>query len=475
MSLKYIKNISLSSLLMSFLCLFSGCSYLDYKESKIEVKNINEELGLASINSEDFIGFLSNKGYNEQESPIKHWGLNELLLAQQFYNREIAIAKSEWDIIKGNEDLATLNPTTSVGIVIGRGDSDEEISKNIYGAGISLVFESKNKKIIRYEIAFNKTQSAFLTYQISVSENKIKLLHDLVSYIENQDLIIIQKKEVKLNQSILHMVKKRFDLGLASQVDLDRYTLNISNAYQSLINHQIKQESLKRKIATHTGMIFEKFNQIPLMTDDIRAELKKASETFSNKQKVSEIKKAATLNSLSLRKLLADYAIAESELKYEIAKQYPDYIFNPAYTYDLGNYIWSLGIDSLINSSKINEILINKAKKIRTVQANKIYTYQLDLINRAENLIPRFEGMVRQLDHFQTLIEARKRLENQLQSQLKNGLIDRLDLELELVGLFKIDKKYHKALYNLINSGLDAERVMQKPIITNKVYLIDEK
>jgi cobalt-zinc-cadmium efflux system outer membrane protein len=262
---------------------------------------------------------------------------------------------------------------------------------------------------------------------------------------------------------------------LASQVNLDRHTLNISNAYQLLVSFQIKQENLKRKIATQTGMIFEQFNLIPLKTDDIKATLKKASETFSNKQKVSEIKEAATLNSLSLRKLLADYAISESTLKYEIAKQYPDYIFSPAYTYDLGNYIWSLGIDSLISSSKRNEILINKAKKIRTVQVNKIYTYQLNLINRAENLIPRFEGITRQLDHSQTLVEARKRLENQLQNQLKNGLMSRLDLELELVGLFEVDKKYHKALYNLINSGLDAERIMQKPIITNKVYLIDEK
>ena len=176
----------------------------------------------------------------------------------------------------------------------------------------------------------------------------------------------------------------------------------------------------------------------------------------------------ATLNSLSLRKLLADYAISESELKYEIAKQYPDYIFSPAYTYDLGNYVWSLGIDSVISSSKRNEILINKAKKIRGAQASKVYSYQLNLINRAENLILMFEGLSRELKHLYPLIESRKRLEGQLRRQHENGLIDRLDLELELVDLFETDKKYHKALYNLINSSLNAERIMQTPIITNK-------
>ena len=271
------------------------------------------------------------------------------------------------------------------------------------------------------------------------------------------------------------MVKKRFDLGLTSQVDLDRQTLAINSTYQSLISLQIKQENLKRKLATHVGMRFQQFNLIPIKANHIKTALKKSSESFSSIQKINEIKHAATLNSLSLRKLLADYAISESELKYEIAKQYPDYTFSPAYTYDLGGYIWSLGIDSVITSSKKNEILINKAKKIRGAQASKVYSYQLELLNKAESLIPKFEGLIRELNHFNPLIKARNRLEEQLRRQFENGLIDRLELELELVGLFEIDNKYHKALYNLINSGLDAERIMQKPIITNKVYLIYEK
>ena len=108
-------------------------------------------------------------------------------------------------------------------------------------------------------------------------------------------------------------------------------------------------------------------------------------------------------------------------------------------------------------SATIDEILksklINRAKKIRGAQASKVYSYQLDLINKAENLVPKFEGLVRELNHFKPLIKARKRLEAQLRRQLDNGLIDRLDFELELVTLFEIDKKYHKALYNLINSG----------------------
>jgi hypothetical protein len=120
-------------------------------------------------------------------------------------------------------------------------------------------------------------------------------------------------------------------------------------------------------------------------------------------------------------------------------------------------------------------MLINKAEKIRALGANKIYAYQLELLNQAEQLLPAFENKKNALDHTETLLEAKNRLTKQLQEQFEKGYMDRLDLELELAKLYEVDKKYHKALYNLIYTGLDAERIMQKPIITYKAYFINEE
>ena len=475
MSFNSIKNITVISIAISFLFLLHGCSFLEYRESKLDVENINDTLNVADTENDTFNEHLIKNGYLKEDLPIQQWGLDELILAQLFFNRELRTAKSEWDIIQAEEGIAALSPSTSLGVNIGRGDSSQEISQNIYGAGFSFTFESADKKLIRHEIAFNKTQSALLSFQIKATESKSQLLETLINYIENHDLIITQKKEVQVRQSIFLMVKKRFDLGIASQIDIDRLALAMSSSYQVLTALQAAQEELKQKLATHTGMTLEKFNLLPINADKIKNSLKRSAETFTQKTKINEIKRAATLNSLSLRKLLADYAITESELKYAIAKQYPDYTFTPAYTYDLGNYIWSLGIDSAITSSEKNIMLINKAEKIRALGANKIYAYQLELLNQAEQLLPAFENKKNALDHTETLLEAKNRLTKQLQEQFEKGYMDRLDLELELAKLYEVDKKYHKALYNLIYTGLDAERIMQKPIITYKAYFINEE
>ena len=73
---KFIKKTSLISLLIAFLCLFSACSFVEYKEAKLKVTNINEELSQASINKEEFLDMPElldkaiRKGYNIAVFPI---------------------------------------------------------------------------------------------------------------------------------------------------------------------------------------------------------------------------------------------------------------------------------------------------------------------------------------------------------------------------------------------------------------------
>ena len=62
------------------------------------------------------------------------------------------------------------------------------------------------------------------------------MLKNITDYIENQDLIKITKDELKLKQSIIHMLKKRIELGVSSQVELERIKLELGSINNSLIS-----------------------------------------------------------------------------------------------------------------------------------------------------------------------------------------------------------------------------------------------
>ena len=447
--------------------ILNGCAYT-YNEKKLVIDDLNESIKSADIYDIKFRDYLIKKGYKKETLPIKQWGLNELLLAQNFFNYDLKKAKKELLLIQLNEDISLLQPSSSVGIELGHGDSEDEISKNIFGGGFNFTFETANKKLIRYEIAFNKTQSTILSHELKIWEKRVNLLKNITDYIENQDLIKITKDELKLKQSIIHMLKKRVELGVSSQVELERIKLELGSINQSLMSLQFKQAQQIKKIALSLGMTQEKFNLIPINALKIKELINAATIAFLDNQTISELKSKTIISNKTLRVMLANYAIKESKLKYEVAKQYPDFDFSPAYFYDLGNNIWSIGIDSVFNTSK-NKLFIEKAKKIRSLEAGKIKMYQLSLINDSELLLFNFHNHLKILKYSQRTLEDKNSLEKQLQNRFNQGILDRLELELEIIKLNQIDKDYHKALYNLLRSGLDAEKIMQRPIFTNKL------
>ena len=80
----------------------------------------------------------------------------------------------------------------------------------------------------------------------------------------------------------------------------------------------------------------EKFNLIPINVSKIKELINAATIAFLDNQTIGELKSKTMISNKTLRVMLANYAIKESKLKYEIAKQYPDFNFSPAYFYDQG-------------------------------------------------------------------------------------------------------------------------------------------
>jgi outer membrane protein TolC len=313
--------------LLLFILFLIGCAAIPYEESKVEIISVNQQIIQLDIFDSQFEKFLKSQGYSTLDLPLKQWSLQELLLAQLFFNYEIKNAKASLAWVKSDESIALLYPPSSIGIEIGRGDSNQEISQNIFGGGFNFTFESASKRLIRHEIAFNKSQAASLQYEIKIWDARSKLMDLVVDFLERQDLIKITKEELRLKHSILQMIKKRVDAGILSQVEHDRTSLELSTINQILLNLQYEQESVKSKIATSVGLSLEKFNLIPIDTTKIKGVFNRFSNDFINANGLRDIQYKATTNSKILRLLLANYAIAESSLKYEIAKQYPDFNF----------------------------------------------------------------------------------------------------------------------------------------------------
>ena len=455
--------------------IINGCSYIPFNKKNIETKEIAELIKKSDIYNEDFSQFLIAQGFNDDELPIKNWGLKELIYAQQFFNPELKTAKMKWEMVKTNEAIANLRPVSSIGLEIGRETTNKELSKKIFGGNFSFTIESANKRLIRYELALNKSQLALIDYQINNWKLRLNLFNKLLDFIENQEFIRLSKDELRLKQSIMNMMKKRLEAGIVSQIDLDMKTIEFNKKNQELLELQMEQALIRNQLASLIGLSIQKFNLIPLNAKNITSLLDDITVSYLKDKELVELQETSLTKRLDLRKALSNYAVAEAELKLEIANQYPDYNFTPAYIYEFGTRIWSLGIDSIINSASRNKAFITKAKKFRDLEASKVITLQLSTINDIEELQLNFSNKSEDLKYSKQMLETKDKLKQQLNARFEKGLIDRMEYEIEKINLIDIDKKYHKAIYNLIRIGLLAESILQEPIFTPKIKLLDEK
>ena len=116
---------------------------------------------------------------------------------------------------------------SSLGAKYERGDVGDP-SDNFFKFDYTFTYETANKRLIRYELAFNKTQLALLDKELIHWKLRGNLIESLTQYINNQNLIQILKNKIRLQQSIVFMVQKRLDFGLVSKIDLSREKINLT-------------------------------------------------------------------------------------------------------------------------------------------------------------------------------------------------------------------------------------------------------
>jgi len=469
-------HIFISSLLASFLVLFlSSCSFISYEPHPLANEKIIEKISLKDPGDPEFKSFLLNQGLKDDQLPIKEWGLNELMLCALFFNPKIEIAKKEWSIAKDQESIASIKPPSSLGLDAGREGNNQDKSKKALGINFSTLFETANKAKIREEKAINQTLIKRLELRKLAWDIKTELTSTYLEYQKSLLNIQVIKGEVKMQNDILNMLKKRKVAGIASSSELDLSQLELNKNIQKLNDEQIRVSELKAMLGKITGLTPEKFNLltlVPLNLDSFINEFDIALNNESNKEKLNNL---GIYNRIDLRIALAQYALAESKLKLQIAEQYPDITFSPAYLYDYGASKWILGLSSLIPSTKKNESLINQAKKISDIEVLSIEKIQASILNDIAKLTNNYQTNQALVNRGIEDNQSIKDVENGLDKKFNDGEIDRLEFTKEKLKNMQFKRKLFENKVALIQSGFDFESILQYPIIKQTQAMNNEK
>ncbi|MBT4758903.1 MAG: TolC family protein, partial [Nitrosomonadales bacterium] len=272
-----------------------------------------------------------------------------------------------------------------------------------------------------------------------------------------------------LQQSIVHMVQKRLNYGLVSKVELLREKIQFNSIQKELMKHQNLQLNITKNMATLIGFSLEQFNLLAIDLKKTKDKISSSLSKYFTDIDQSKMLSTALLNRIDLRQKLAQYAVAEANLKLEIAEQYPDMTFSPAYIYDFGYNVWGLGIQTLLKTPERNKAYIDRAKLFRKLEASKVTNFELEINNQVEELFLSIQKNKEHMEAVKQSLASKDLLVNQLQERFREGQIDRMELEKEMFSLFDIEFELHRATHASIELGVIAEGVLQDQLFPTSI------
>ena len=446
---------------MSILWISSGCSFQQYKPQPIDTVANSAKFQNKDPASPAFQQYLLNNGYPASQLPVKSWGLEELTYCALYFHPSLDVARAQWRAALANETIAAERPLAAINGNIARSNqANQDINPYLYSLSFDIPLETANKRNIRIENAQHLSEAAKLEIAQTAWLLRQGVAQALYEYQFNQQQIAVLSEEEKRRQEIVAIYQKRVDLGLLSNVELSTAKLLSQATTLELHNSQQKNAILRAKLASNLGLSASRLEAMPLATPQLEA------GKYALSTGTTDLQTSALLNRLDIRIALLKYAAAESKLKLEIAKQYPDIILSPGYAYEFGDKVWSLGINGLLNLLHKNKNAIAAATQLREVEAAQFEALQNKVLSDVE--LAKIEvQQTQKLLTSQLALELQQQQNTQrMQKRLSIGEIDRLEFAATKLEDITAQKNTLLAEYQLLNAINRLENNLQQPLNT---------
>lgn len=445
--------------------LLSSCAFQSYSPQPIDPALSATRYQTRDPASAEFRAYLIAQGYPANQLPLKQWGLRELTLSALFFHPQLDVARARWRAAQAGEITAGQRPNPGIsGDIQNHSKTDGGISPWTYGLAIDIPVETAGKRVARIDRAANLSEAARIEIGQTAWQVRSRLLNSLIEYNASLQQAHTLQQELALRSEIVAMLEARFSAGLISSVEMANARLQLQKIQQSLQAEMGRSPQLRATLANNAGLSLQTFNQLNLESADAESIIARPHNTWLARDKSDDMQQAALLNRLDIRAALARYAAAEAKLRLEIARQYPDLVLSPGYSYDQGDRIWSLGLSALLNLLNQNQGLIAEARSLREVEAAQFEALQAQVIGDLEQSKARYFAALDELDKTRQLLSAQLARTHQIEHRFDTGYADRLELRTTQLENLLATQNLLSVEYKIQRAASALEDTLQRPL-----------
>ncbi|WP_395737107.1 TolC family protein [Prosthecobacter sp.] len=309
--------------------LLASCAH--YQAHPLSAESSAAAFAGRSLNDPGLRQFLT-----EQKASQGAWDVNRLALAAAYFHPDVTLARAEAEETTAAIKTAKQRPNP----VFTFGPQYASFHRNtltpwFLAGNVFYQIETAGKRAHRTEQALAAAEAA--RWRVSArawaARSRVRLaMLDLHSARENIRLLEIEQK---LHDEAIKKLTAQMEAGDVSPFELTQARLALNRTRLALQDAQKLSSTAEARLAAAVGVPLAAFKSVTL---DFSA--------FSRLpvQSSSAARRLALTHRADLMALLAEYAAAESALRLEYARQYPDVRLGPGFDYNQGQNRWQLGV-----------------------------------------------------------------------------------------------------------------------------------
>jgi outer membrane protein TolC len=222
---------------------------------------------------------------------------------------------------------------------------------------------------------------------------------------------------------IVALLEGRFTAGDASALDVARERINLSQARLALRDSERQAADARARLASAVGVPVRALEAVTLSlgTFDNPVGVPEGTELAAN-----SLRRRALQERTDVLGLLAEYEASQSNVRLQIAKQFPDVTLGPSYTYDQGFDLYSVSLNVELPVFNQNQGPIAEAEARRKEAGARFVALQTKVIGEIDRARAAYLAAIRTVVTADVLLREQERHRQQVERSYRLGETDRL-------------------------------------------------
>ena len=327
----------------------------------------------------------TSTGSAQSAWPPRSLELKTLVLTGYYYSPDLEVARAQVAVAEAGIRAAGARINPSLGLQAGYNRNPE--SHLEYAVSPSFTIETAGKRGYRILRAEREADAARVGLVEAGWHLRSRVRAAFFNHLLAAERLNVLQTEQSIRAEIVQIFDRRLAVGEAARPELDIYRVDLITTDAAV------RVAIGDVAQTHSALA----NAVGLPSsalDDVRvSSTTLGSPVPGDALPVATVERAGLQHRADVRRSLADYAAADATLQLELARQYPDVVLTPGYTFEEGfvRYVLNAAIEPLAVLHR-NQGPIAVAEAQRLEAAERFEALQAQAIGEMERAIVQYRA-----------------------------------------------------------------------------------